>query len=234
MRPGAPPKSCGYVFHGSRLGVFVGHRPPRDPGDPPLYEKKSIAEVLHLHRCYTHTHSLYCHTQLCHAPTLSHTQSCLTQATYACMQHVHTHLPSHCILYRFIFHRIHLSCPSLSSPLIFVHWWGKKCKRSCHRWQGCGHLGLQCKPFYHLRLCVPSGPNLRFGWDSCPTSQIRSQRSLQCWRAMDQCAGGAQPSIRKRILVLATCSYAHATVRRIFHSKRLCRAGCSLVLLRYC
>ena len=37
-------------FHGSREGVFVGHRPPRDPGDP-----LQNIEVLHLFRWYTHT-----------------------------------------------------------------------------------------------------------------------------------------------------------------------------------
>ena len=25
-------------LHGSRGGVFIGHRPPRDPGDPPLID----------------------------------------------------------------------------------------------------------------------------------------------------------------------------------------------------
>ena len=38
-------------LHGSRGGVFVGHRPPRDPGDP-LQKIK----VLHLFRWYAHTH----------------------------------------------------------------------------------------------------------------------------------------------------------------------------------
>ena len=37
-------------LHGSRGGVFVGHRPPRDPGDP-----LQLIEVLHLLRWYTHT-----------------------------------------------------------------------------------------------------------------------------------------------------------------------------------
>ena len=41
-------------FHGSRGGVFVGHRPPRDPGDPPAY-RYILIEVLHLYRCVTHT-----------------------------------------------------------------------------------------------------------------------------------------------------------------------------------
>ena len=39
-------------LHGSRGGVFVGHRPPRDPGGP-----LQIIEVLHLFRWYTHTHT---------------------------------------------------------------------------------------------------------------------------------------------------------------------------------
>ena len=37
-------------LHGSRGGVFVGHRPPWDPGGP-----LQIIEVLHLFRWYTHT-----------------------------------------------------------------------------------------------------------------------------------------------------------------------------------
>ena len=37
-------------LHGSRGGVFVDHRPPRDPGDP-----LQLIEVLHLFRWYTHT-----------------------------------------------------------------------------------------------------------------------------------------------------------------------------------
>ena len=39
-------------LHGSRGGVFVGHRPPRDPGD--ALQK---IEVLYLFRWYTHTHA---------------------------------------------------------------------------------------------------------------------------------------------------------------------------------
>ena len=55
-------------LHGSRGGVFGGHRPPRDPGGPLHYfriilelerertkEEKEREEVLHLFRCYTHT-----------------------------------------------------------------------------------------------------------------------------------------------------------------------------------
>ena len=45
-------------LHGSPGGVFVGHRPPRDPGDPPLIYIYIFIEVLHLYRCVTHTHTL--------------------------------------------------------------------------------------------------------------------------------------------------------------------------------
>ena len=47
-------------LHGSRGGVFVDHRPPRDPGDPPhidIYIYIKVIEVLHLYRCVTHTHT---------------------------------------------------------------------------------------------------------------------------------------------------------------------------------
>ena len=39
-------------LHGSRGGVFIGHRPPPDPGDPPLIDIYKVIEVLHenLHR----------------------------------------------------------------------------------------------------------------------------------------------------------------------------------------
>ena len=51
-------------LHGSRGGVFVGHRPPRDPGDPPhiyIYINiQKVIEVLHLYRCVTHTRGLLC------------------------------------------------------------------------------------------------------------------------------------------------------------------------------
>ena len=45
-------------LHGSRGGVFVDHRPPRDPGDPPLidiyiYINRSFTSV---QMCHTHTH----------------------------------------------------------------------------------------------------------------------------------------------------------------------------------
>ena len=62
-------------FHWSRGGFFVGHRPPRDPGDPPWYGKRikkemlqNIAEVLHLFRCCTHTP----HTTLSHSQSVLH------------------------------------------------------------------------------------------------------------------------------------------------------------------
>ena len=50
-------------LHGSRGGVFGGHRPPRDPGPPALNlelerertKEEKEREVLHLFRCYTHT-----------------------------------------------------------------------------------------------------------------------------------------------------------------------------------
>ena len=58
-------------LHGSRGGVFIGHRPPRDPGDPPHIDRyiyiNKVVEVLHLYRCVTHTHTshtTYHHTQL--------------------------------------------------------------------------------------------------------------------------------------------------------------------------
>ena len=37
-------------LHGSRGGVFVGHRPPRDPGDPPhIYINNRSFNVPHTH-----------------------------------------------------------------------------------------------------------------------------------------------------------------------------------------
>ena len=40
-------------LHGSRGGVFIGHRPPRDPGDPPLiYINRGFTSV---QMCHTHT-----------------------------------------------------------------------------------------------------------------------------------------------------------------------------------
>ena len=41
-------------LHGSRGGVFVGHRPPRDPGDP-LQDKKFY---IYSDGTHTHTHTL--------------------------------------------------------------------------------------------------------------------------------------------------------------------------------
>ena len=49
-------------LHGSRGGVFVGHPTPRDPVTPALLlllegeRKEERKRVLHLFRCYTHTH----------------------------------------------------------------------------------------------------------------------------------------------------------------------------------
>ena len=104
------------------------------------------------------------------------------------MQHMHTH--THFL------HAVFFTCPSstnhirLPSPfpstrLTFVQCWDKKMKMELP--SRCGH----------------------------PTSQTRCQRSLQCRRAMDQCEGGAQSSIRKRSQVPARCSYPypHTTVK---------------------
>ena len=50
-------------LHGSRGGVFVDHRPPRDPGDPLHLQTydiiySSTVEILRLYRRFTHTHTL--------------------------------------------------------------------------------------------------------------------------------------------------------------------------------
>ena len=55
---------CAQVHHHSPAGtfarvpgsVFVGHRPPWDPGDPPLYEKGFIAQVFYIVSDVTHTY----------------------------------------------------------------------------------------------------------------------------------------------------------------------------------
>ena len=53
-------------LHGSRGGVFVGHRPPRDPGDPPhiyiyIYKyTKSNRSFTSVQMCHTHTRGLLC------------------------------------------------------------------------------------------------------------------------------------------------------------------------------
>ena len=57
MRPGAQQVR----LHGSRGGVFVDHRPPRDPGDPLHLQNyyliySSTVEILRLYRRFTHTH----------------------------------------------------------------------------------------------------------------------------------------------------------------------------------
>ena len=59
MRPGAQQVR----LHGSRGGVFVDHRPPRDPGDPLHLQNyyltySSTVEILRLYRRFTHTHTL--------------------------------------------------------------------------------------------------------------------------------------------------------------------------------
>jgi hypothetical protein len=51
-------------LHGSPGGVFVGHRPPRDPGDPPhiyiyLYTK-SNRSFTSVQMCHTHTYQGVC------------------------------------------------------------------------------------------------------------------------------------------------------------------------------
>ena len=45
--------------HGSRGGVFVGHRPPRDPGVP-SYLKKEIAQKFYIYTDVTHTRTHSC------------------------------------------------------------------------------------------------------------------------------------------------------------------------------
>ena len=47
-------------FHGSRGGVFVGRRPPRDPGDPPHYDI-FIGSFTSIQTCPTHTHNTHTH-----------------------------------------------------------------------------------------------------------------------------------------------------------------------------
>ena len=58
-------------LHGSRGGVFVGHRPPRDPGGP-----LQIIEV-YIYSDGTHTHTLFLYTR-----TLSHTLRLLDTDAY--------------------------------------------------------------------------------------------------------------------------------------------------------
>ena len=36
-------------FHGSRGGVFIGHRPPRDPGDPLQIRSFTSIQMVHTH-----------------------------------------------------------------------------------------------------------------------------------------------------------------------------------------
>ena len=53
MRPGAPPKSCGYVYSG-----------PRDPGDPQQYMKKDIYQKFYIYSDVTHT-EVYIYIYVC-------------------------------------------------------------------------------------------------------------------------------------------------------------------------
>ena len=51
-------------LHGSRGGVFVDHRPPRDPGDPPhidryIYIYKGNRSFTSIQMCHTHTPCLW-------------------------------------------------------------------------------------------------------------------------------------------------------------------------------
>ena len=88
-------------LHGPRGGVFVGHRPPRDPGDPRLihvyiyiYTMKKWNEVLRLFRRSTHTHT-YTLTHL-HIYTLTHlhTYTFTHLHTYT-LTHLHTYTLTH-------------------------------------------------------------------------------------------------------------------------------------------
>ena len=58
-------------LHGSRGGVFVDHRPPRDPGDPPL-----IDIYIYINRSFTSV-------QMCHTHTLPHTEAFTHRSFYA-------------------------------------------------------------------------------------------------------------------------------------------------------
>jgi len=82
-------------LHGSRGGVFVGHRPPRDPGGP-----LQIIEVLHLFRWYTHTH--FHRQRLLHADayTETFTQRSFYTHTHARAFLVHTHTFTHIEAFR--------------------------------------------------------------------------------------------------------------------------------------
>ena len=56
MRPGAPPKSCGYVYTGPGEVSSLVTDPPGTPVTPRIYINKQITEVLHLCRCVTWCH----------------------------------------------------------------------------------------------------------------------------------------------------------------------------------
>ena len=79
-------------LHGSRGGVLVGHRPPRDPGDP-LQDKQFYiySDGTHTHtntHTNTHTHTpKHTHTQTpTHTPPHTHTHT---------HPHTHTHTHTH-------------------------------------------------------------------------------------------------------------------------------------------
>ena len=88
-------------LHGPRGGVFVGHRPPRDPGDPRLiymyiykYDEKvkrsfTSIQTFHTHT-YTHIHT-HTHTYT-HIHTHTHTYTHIHTHTYT---HIHTHTHTH-------------------------------------------------------------------------------------------------------------------------------------------
>ena len=70
MRPGASPQSRGYVFTGPVQASSMVTDHPGTPVTPGYLKKEIIAEVLHLFRCYTHTHAhTIFHIQLCHTHT---------------------------------------------------------------------------------------------------------------------------------------------------------------------
>ena len=92
-------------LHGSRGGVFVGHRPPRDPGGP-----LQIIEVLHLFRWYTHTHHLSHHFVTDH---LSHTT--LSRTIFDTPSFTHDFVTHH--LSHTIFHTPSFTTPSFTHHL---------------------------------------------------------------------------------------------------------------------
>ena len=69
-------------LHGSQGGVFVGHRPPRDPGDPPhiyIYIYLNNRSFTSMQMCHTHTRNIVKRNFVtqCHAQLLNtHTRLC--------------------------------------------------------------------------------------------------------------------------------------------------------------